>query len=171
MIILNTKFKGLKILKKVNIRDNRGFFSRDFCKSKLKFEISQINFSFNKKKGTLRGFHFQKKPFEEDKIITVVNGEIFNVCIDLRKESKTFLKKFCIKLSDKSNKSILVPKGFANAYLTIKNKSKILYYMSQSYRASHSSGFNYKEKKFNVLWPIKPKIISKRDRNLPLLTQ
>ena len=97
MLIQKTKFKKLFIITKKPFVDKRGYFVRDFCNKELKrikFYIKQINISFNKKNHTLRGFHYQQKPYGEDKIITCISGEIFNVCIDLRKKSKTFLKIF-----------------------------------------------------------------------------
>ena len=97
MLIKSTKFHRLFIIIKKPFIDKRGYFFRDFCNNelkKIKFYIKQINISFNKKKYTLRGFHYQQKPFKEDKIISCIAGEILNVCIDLRKKSKTYLKIF-----------------------------------------------------------------------------
>ena len=123
MLIKKTNFKDLLIIKKKPFVDNRGFFYRDYCMKKLnliKFKIKQTNISFNKKKFTLRGFHSQLPPNSEKKIISCVSGEIINICIDLRKNSKTYLKFYKKILNDKNNISILVPEGFANAYLTLK---------------------------------------------------
>ena len=167
MQIKKTKFKGLFIIKKKFFRDNRGFFYRDFCKnelSKLNFNIKQINFSYNNKEFTLRGFHFQKSPYQEDKIISCISGEILNVSIDLRKNSKTYLKVFSKVITSKDNTSLLIPKGFANAYLTLKKNTKILYYMSEFYKPSYSSGIRYDDPFFDIKWPVKPKIISKKDK-------
>ncbi len=169
MLIKKTKFEDLYLVKKNKFKDNRGFFYRDFCKKELKnlnFEIKQTNISFNHKKFTLRGFHYQTKPNQEKKIITCLSGEIYNVSIDLRKKSKTYLKIFKIKLSEKNFQSILVPKGFANAYLTLKDNTKILYYMSEFYKPSKAKGIRYNDKFFSIKWPHKPKIISKKDLNI-----
>ena len=169
MLIKKTKFKEVYIIEKSLFKDNRGFFYRDFCNKflkKIKFQIKQVNFSFNKKKFTLRGFHYQIKPFEEDKIITCVSGEIINVSIDLRKKSKTYQKVLRIKLSEKNHRSIIIPKGFANAYLTLKNNTKIIYYMSQFYKPSSDNGIRYNDNFFKVKWPHKPKVISSKDKNL-----
>lgn len=166
MRLVKTNFKDLYIIKKKILRDKRGFFFRDFCEKelkKIKFKIKQINFSYNLKKFTLRGFHYQKSPYSENKIITCLNGEIFNVCIDLRKKSKTYLKYFKFKLKAGSNVSLLVPKGFANAYLSLKDNTKILYYMSEFYNPKHSLGFRFNDPYFNVKWPRIPKIIIKKD--------
>ena len=100
--------------------------------SKLNFNIKQINFSYNHKEFTLRGFHFQKTPYQEDKIISCISGEILNVSIDLRKNSKTYLKVFSKVITSKDNTSLLIPKGFANAYLTLKKIQKF-YIICQSF--------------------------------------
>ena len=169
MQIRKTIFKDLYILAKDSFKDNRGFFYRDFCKkelSKIYFEIKQTNISFNKKKFTLRGFHKQSYPFEEKKIITCLSGEFLNVAIDLRKKSKTYLKVFKIKLSEKNNLSIHLPKGFANAYMTLKNNTKILYYMSDFYKPSKEQHIRFNDKFFSIKWPQKPSVISKKDLNI-----
>ena len=169
MKIIKTKFKDLYIIKKKKIIDNRGFFTREFCEKKLQkinFKIKQINFSSNKKKHTLRGFHYQVKPYDEAKILKCLSGKIYNVSIDLRKKSKTYLKQYSIYLSENDNKSLLVPKGFANCYLTLKNNTKILYFMSNFYKRKSSKSIRYNDKFFSVRWPIKPKVISKKDLNI-----
>jgi len=170
MLIKKTKFKELLILNKNLFNDNRGHFYRDFCVKELKninFKIKQINISFNKKKFTLRGFHRQLPPFEEKKIITCISGEILNVSIDMRKKSKTYLKVFKKKLSEKNNVSILLPKGFANAYMTLKSNTKILYYMSAFYQPSKEKTIRYDDKFFSIKWPNKPKCISIKDSSIP----
>ena len=133
MLVKKTKFKDLYIIKKIKFKDNRGYFYRDFCKKELKslnFDVKQTNISFNNKRFTLRGFHYQIKPNQEKKIITCMQGSILNISIDLRKKSKTYLKFFKKILSENNGESIYVPEGFANAYLTLKEKTKIFYYMS-----------------------------------------
>ena len=170
MLIKKTKFKNLYVIKKNKINDNRGFFYRDFCKDelkKLKFNIKQTNISFNNKKHTLRGFHYQIKPNEEKKIITCVSGSILNISIDLRKKSKTYLKNYRIILSEKNKYSIHVPKGFANAYLSLEDKTKVLYYMSEFYKPSKAMNIRYNDKFFSIKWPFKPKFISKKDKSSP----
>jgi dTDP-4-dehydrorhamnose 3,5-epimerase len=168
MLIQKTKFKKLFIIKKKPFADKRGNFIRDFCSKELKkirFSIKQINISFNKKNFTLRGFHYQQKPYEEDKIITCISGKILNVCIDLRKQSKTYLKIFKKYLSDNNYQSLHIPAGFANAYLTLKPNTKILYYMSKYYKPKFGKGFRFDDPFFKISWPKKPNLISKKDLN------
>jgi dTDP-4-dehydrorhamnose 3,5-epimerase len=168
MLIKLTRFKNLLVIYKKPFKDKRGFFVRDFCSNELKklnFRIKQVNISYNKKKYTLRGFHYQNKPYAESKIISCISGEIFNVCIDLRKKSDTYLKIFKKRLSDKVYQSLHVPAGFANAYLTLKPNTKILYYMSKLYKPKFEEGIRYNDPFFKIFWPSKPKIISKKDLN------
>ncbi len=166
MKLIRTNFKNLYLIKKDPYKDKRGYFSRDFCKKVLKkvnFEIKQTNISFNKEKYTLRGFHYNKKPYEEGKIISCVSGKMLNVCIDLRKKSKTYLKVFSKILSEKNMLSINVPKGFANAYFTLENNTKVLYYMDSFYKKNKGFGIRYNDNFFSIKWPYKPKIISGKD--------
>ena len=155
--------------------DLRGSFHRTYCKKTLKkykinFEVKQTNTSINKKKHTLRGFHFQKKPYIENKILNLISGSIFNVTVDLRKNSKTFLKKFFHNLDSKKNEAILIPAGCANAFLTLEDNSIIHYYMDSYYEENLKSnylGFRYDDEIVKINWPFKPKILSKKDKNYP----
>tara|TARA_B100000989_G_scaffold119333_1_gene87897 strand:- start:25279 stop:25803 length:525 start_codon:yes stop_codon:yes gene_type:complete len=170
MLIKKTIFKGLLIIKKKKFVDNRGFFYRDYCEKelkKIKFQIKQTNISFNKNKFTLRGFHSQLQPNSESKIISCISGEIINICIDLRKNSKTYLKFYRKILNDKNNISLLVPRGFANAYLTLKKNTKIFYYMSSFYKPSKEKNIRWNDKFFSIKWPHKPKHLSKKDSLIP----
>ena len=170
MLIKKTDFKDLLIIEKNLFKDLRGHFHRDYCDkelSKINFKVKQTNISFNKKKFTLRGFHRQLPPFEERKIITCISGEILNISIDLRRKSKTYLKVFKKKLSEKNNLSICLPKGFANAYMTLKNNTKIFYYMSSYYKPAKEKHIRYNDKFFSIKWPNKPRSISIKDLSIP----
>lgn len=170
------------IIKKLNIidsfvvtpkkkLDNRGSFYRIYCsaifkKKKIRFSIQQSNISFNKKKYTLRGFHYQKFPYKEDKLITVINGSIYNVTIDLRKNSPSFLKKSINKLNSKTSKLLYVPAGCANAFLTTSENTIVQYFMGAHFEMQEKKnykGFAYNEKFFKIKWPHKPNVISKKD--------
>lgn len=173
MIFKKTPINGcFKILPK-KFFDSRGSFHRSFCKKlfkrkKINFEIKQCNISINKEKYTLRGFHFQKKPYKESKILMLVNGSIYNVTIDIRKNSKTYLKKYITKMSSKKNEAILIPAGCANAFLTLENNSIIHYYMNSYFEENiqkNYSGFRFDDLNFKIMWPHKPKIISKKDNS------
>lgn len=163
------KFKTIKdlvLIRNGSFKDIRGNFSRNFCSKKLKkfnFNVAQGNLSFNNKKFTMRGFHYQRGKNAEKKILTPVSGSIFNVVIDLRKKSKTFLKYEKIILKSSKYESLYVPDGCANAYLTLENNTIIHYYMSSFYNKKSYSGFRYNDDYFKINWPSKPKVISKKD--------
>lgn len=173
MIFKKTKIDGCyKIIPKKN-SDIRGSFHRSFCKKKLKvekikFDIKQCNISINTKKYTLRGFHFQRKPYRESKILMLICGSIYNVTIDVRKNSKTYLKKYITKMSLKKNEAIFIPAGCANAFLTLEKNTIIHYYMNSYFEENlqkNYSGFKYNDKYFAIKWPHKPLIISKKDNS------
>ena len=127
MIFKKQKIRDLLLINPKPFTDKRGLFRRIYCLNELKlkkinFKIKQANISENKNTQTLRGFHYQKFPYGEDKIITCVQGEIHNIVIDMRVDSKTYKKWQSFRLSEKNRLGLLVPKGCANAYLTLKKK-------------------------------------------------
>jgi dTDP-4-dehydrorhamnose 3,5-epimerase len=161
-----------KIFNTNNFKDHRGNFKKIFSKKLLSFlknykiHIKEINYCYSKKKGTIRGMHFQVGKYKEDKIITCLKGKIFDVVIDLRKKSKNFLKCQSFILNENSNKSLFVPKGFAHGYQSITDKTEILYLVTSKYSRKHEGGINPLSKFFNIKWPIKNKILSKKDKKL-----
>ncbi len=168
--LLKTKFKDLYIIKYKENIDNRGAFSKlfedeYFYNLKLK-KIYQINISENIKRGTLRGMHYQIKPFEEDKVIKCISGSIFDVVIDLRKKSKTYLKTFSYILKN-DNTLIYIPKGFAHGFQTLENKSNLLYIHGNKFSDKNQRGIAYNSDLFSIKWPLKKKILSERDKNFP----
>lgn len=172
MIFKKTNVIGCFVIKPHLHKDLRGSFNRAFCKREIqklfKFDVKQTNISFNRKKSTLRGFHYQKKKLEESKIINCISGKIFNCVIDLRKKSKTFLKQFNIELSQKNRLSVIVPPGCANAYLTLENNSTVYYIMNSFYKKGSYDGIRFNDPIVKIKWPIKPKIILSRDLNYKL---
>lgn len=150
--------------------DNRGFFYRSYCKKKINKSflknIKQINISWNLKKHTLRGFHYQTKPYTENKVLTVINGAIYNVTIDLRRKSPTYLNRYIVKLDEKKINQIYIPAGCANAFLTLEKNTTIQYLMSDFYEKIQTNkfkGFKYNDSFFKIQWPFKPKVISSKD--------
>ena len=174
MIFQKQKIKDLIVINPEPYTDRRGLFRRVYCFNELKlkkinFKIKQANISENKDTQTLRGFHFQKFPYGEDKIISCVQGEIHNIVIDMREDSKTFKnwQSFC--LSEKNRLGLLVPKGCANAYLTLKKKTWVLYFHSQFYKPGYEESLKYDDPKFNFDWPKKIKVISKKDNSIKFI--
>lgn len=141
------------------------FVKKNLKKKGINFNIKQANISQNFKKGTLRGFHFQRKPFSEDKILSCIKGEIYDIVVDLRSKSKTYKKWISFKLNEKNKYFLLVPKGCANAFLTLKDNTLIHYYSSQYYNSNAEGGIRYNDPNFSFKWPKKIKIISHKDLN------
>tara|TARA_B110000027_G_C16122043_1_gene303694 strand:+ start:1141 stop:1665 length:525 start_codon:yes stop_codon:yes gene_type:complete len=174
MKFLETKLKGAFIIELEKHSDDRGFFARSFCKKEfsnfgLNNDIVQINNSLSKHKGTLRGMHYQVFPKQEDKIIRCIKGAIYDVIIDLRKESETFLEWFGMELSEENKKSLYVPKGFAHGYITLVDNSELFYLTTEYYSADCERGIRWDDPKFNINWPIAVTEISEKDKVHPFI--
>ena len=170
MILNKFNMKGLFLIKPKPILDIRGSFRRNFCskflkKNRIKFNILQTNISVNNKKGTLRGFHYSINPKQESKIMTCILGEAFIAIVDLRKKSKTFLKKKYFLINDKNKYSLLIPYGFANAFITLKDNTIMHYYMNSIYEKKFDKNFHYDKKPFKIKWPSRINVLSKKDKN------
>ncbi len=174
MKFIKQKIKGLILIKPDPFIDKRGLFRRIYCYNelqlkKIKFKIKQSNISENINNQTLRGFHYQKFPHGEDKIITCLQGEVHNIVIDMREKSKTFMKWKSFRLSEKNRLGLLVPKGCANAYLTLKKKTWVLYFHSQYYNSGFERSIRFNDPKFNFDWPKKIKVISNKDNTIKFI--
>ena len=168
MKFINTKIKGLKIIKGKNFYDKRGYFKEIYVKRKIT-EHKPIFWCMSKrKKNVLRGLYLQTKNSQE-KFVSVVKGKIFDVVVDLRKNSKSFGKHYKIILSEKNAKSILIPSGFAHGFLGL-DKENIVLYSNNNYRSKNSeTGILWNDKGLNIKWPKRKFIISKKDKkNLSL---
>ena len=162
MRLLKTKIKGLLIIKTNIYKDNRGFFKEieKFKILKKKFIFDCLSFS---KKNTLRGLHLQKNK-SQAKIITVTQGKILDVVVDLRKKSKTYGKHFSIKISDNSDFSLFIPEGFAHGFLCL-SKTCTIYYKCTNYRDQKSEiTIKWDDKNLKIKWPVRNPILSKKDR-------
>ena len=170
MIIYKKLFKECFVFKTNEFRDSRGYFTEIFNqnifnkKLKKNFICKQINFIFSKK-NSLRGLHFQKKPFSQKKILRVIKGKIFDVVVDIRKNSKSFGKFKSVILSDKNKKQIYIPGGFAHGYMTLSQTAKVEYICSNFYNKDHDVTIKWNDKKINIKWPKSSKYhISKKDQ-------
>ncbi|MDE3185322.1 MAG: dTDP-4-dehydrorhamnose 3,5-epimerase [Bacteroidota bacterium] len=171
-----TKLEGCYEIEVIPHEDNRGWFARTFCKDEFKKighdkEWVQINHSFTKEKGTLRGMHFQNPPNAEIKLIRCIAGKIFDVAIDLRKNSPSFLKWFGVELSAENKKMIYIPEGCAHGFLTLTNDCEIIYHHTNFYTPSYEDGINYQDPAVKIEWPEAIEMISHRDKNLPKLPE
>ena len=163
MKVKKTKFKGLLIIHNNRFKDSRGYF-REILIEKLLKKRFFFNVVSSSKKNVVRGIHFQeKKP--QGKFISVIKGKIFDVAVDLRKNSKTFGKSFTIVLSDKNCTSIFIPEGFGHGFAGL-DKENIISYSCTNYRnKNREKGILWNDKKLKIKWPIKKPIISKKDKN------
>ena len=163
MKIISTKFSELKIIKSKNHRDSRGFFKEDFKKKFFKGKKFVFGCTSRSQKNVIRGLHLQTK-FSQGKYVSVLKGKIFDVSLDLRRNSKTFGKHFKIILSDNNAKSLFIPAGFAHGFLGLK-KENIIYYLCTNYRsAKHEIGLLWNDKNLKIKWPTKRPIVSKKDK-------
>lgn len=165
-----TCFKDLFFMDLKSLKDSRGYFKRLYCENEFmnfmnKKSISQINYTFTKRKGSIRGLHYQIKPYSEIKIITCIKGEVYDVMVDLRKNSPTFLKYFSIILSEKNYKMMIIPAGFAHGFQTLKDKSEMLYFHSKPFNEKSERGLNPLDPRLNIQWPLKLTKISNKDKN------
>jgi len=150
--------------------DERGFFARSWCRKEFEAHgldprTVQCNVSFNKLKGTLRGMHYQVAPYAEAKLVRCTRGAIYDVIIDLRRESATYKQHVSEVLSGNNYKSLFVPEGFAHGFQTLEDNSEVFYQMSEFYSAEHQRGLRYNDPAFGINWPTDVMVISDRDRN------
>ena len=152
--------------------DERGFFARTFCHDEfsehgLVADYAQSSVSFNKRKGTLRGMHFQKKPHEEAKVVRCTMGAIYDVIVDLRPGSPTQTRWFGIELSAVNRRAFYVPKGFAHGFITLADESEVLYQISTQFHPESAAGVRWNDPAFTIEWPLEAVVMSGRDRSYP----
>lgn len=168
MIFSNIDLKDVVVIEMEKHQDERGFFGRNwdekiFKEKGLSTKIAQCSISSNLKKGTLRGMHFQQKPFQEIKIVRCTKGSIFDVIIDLRPNSKTYKQWYGIELKSDEHKSIYIPKGFAHGFQSLEDNTDVYYQISEFHHPAHSNGIRWNDPIFGIKWPINNPIISKKD--------
>ena len=174
MKFLPTILNGSFTIQLDPIKDERGWFARYFCKKEFSTighnkEWVQMNHSFSLKKGTLRGMHFQKPPYSEIKLVRCIQGSVFDVIIDLRKDSPTFLKWFGAELSAENKLMMYIPEGFAHGFQTLEDNSGLLYMHTAYYSPEAEDGLRYNDPLVNISWPIEISEISMRDTNHDIL--
>lgn len=174
MKFTETKLKNLFVIELTPYKDDRGMFSRLFCKNEFKEinflkDIVQINHSITKKTGAIRGLHFQHPPKSETKIIRCLKGSIFDVAVDIRKNSPTFLQWHGEILSGANMKSYYLPDGFAHGFQVLEENSELLYLHTEFYNPDYEGGLNYKDPALNIKWPLSTSDVSERDENFPFI--
>lgn len=163
-----TSFDGVYTIDLDLLQDERGWFARIFDNAEFKKinfygEWLQLNHSFTNKTGTVRGMHYQIPPFAEVKLVRCIAGSVYDVIIDLRKNSVTFLQWFGIELSEKNKKMIYIPEGFAHGFQTLTDNCELIYHHSQFYKSGFEEGIKYDDPLPDIQWPVKVTTISKRD--------
>jgi dTDP-4-dehydrorhamnose 3,5-epimerase len=174
MKFVETNLQGLYIIQLKLLKDERGFFARTFCKeefSKIGFkkEFVQFNHSYNRFKGTIRGMHYQNPPFGETKLIRCVKGSVFDVIVDFRKNSPTYLKSFGIELTELNMACVLIPEGFAHGFQTLEDDTSLIYHHTNFYNPDSEGGIRYDDPKLNIQWPLNPINVSPKDITYQLL--
>jgi len=172
MIFSETKLSGAYIIDIEKIKDERGFFARtwdknEFSKLGLESEFVQSSISLNKRKGTIRGMHYQGIPCEENKIVRCTKGRIFDVIIDIRTDSKTFKEWFSVELSEDNYKILYIPKGFVHGFQTLEDNTEVFYQISEYYNSKFSKGIRWDDETFQIKWPLELSIISEKDLSNP----
>ena len=183
MRYIETRLKGAYIIELEKLEDERGFFARTFCRKEfeshgLNPNFVQCNVSYNKKKGTLRGMHYQAAPYEEAKLVRCTMGGIYDVIIDLRPDSPTYCQWVAVTLHGfnfsthslihpSTHKLLYIPEGFAHGFLTLADNTEVFYQMSEFYMPEYAKGVRWNDKAFDIEWPCDIQMISERDGNYP----
>ncbi len=169
-----TKLEGAFVVDLETIGDERGFFGRCFCQREMQehgidTDIAQVNMSYNRSKGTLRGMHFQAAPHQEGKLVRCIRGSVFDAIVDVRESSSTYLQWFGVELSAENRRALFVPKGFAHGYQTLEEHSEVFYLVSSFYEPTAGRGLRYDDPRVGIEWPLAAEDVSKQDLGWPWL--
>lgn len=172
---IQTPLAGLQLVQRQLIEDSRGFLSRLYCTEEFKAtgafpSIAQLNHTLTRRKGTVRGMHYQRHPHAESKLVSCLRGEIFDMAVDLRRNSPTFLKWHGEILSAKNQRSLLIPKGFAHGFQALTDNCEVIYLHSAGYQPAAEDAVNINDPRLSLVLPLEITEMSERDRAHPLLT-
>lgn len=174
MKFVETALPGACVIEMEPIRDERGFFARSFCREEfaahgLNPGLVQCSVSFNEKRGTLRGMHWQAKPHEEAKLVRCTLGAIYDVILDLRPDSPAFRHWIAVELSAENHRALYIPEGCAHGFQTLADNSEVFYQMSGFYHPGCARGVRWDDPAFGIEWPVAEPILSRKDRDYPLI--
>jgi len=169
MEFIPSHIEGLYTIAVRKLSDERGIFARTYCKNEFKQigfdkEFVQFNHSLNKNKGTVRGMHFQQQPFAETKLIRCVQGAVYDVAVDLRKNSPTFLQWFGVELNEENMLSVLIPAGFAHGFQAVTDDAVLIYHHTEFYTPQADSGIRFDDPALKIEWPMPPVFVSEKDK-------
>jgi dTDP-4-dehydrorhamnose 3,5-epimerase len=172
VIFSETPLVGAYVIVPERREDERGFFARTWCQREfeahgLNPRLAQCNISYNRKKGTLRGMHYQAAPYSEAKLMRCTMGAIHDVIVDLRPESPSFMNYFGTTLTPQARNMVYAPEGFAHGFLTLADDSEVFYQMSEFYAPGFARGFRWNDPSFGIVWPAEVTVISERDATYP----
>lgn len=173
-VIEELPIDDLWLVVRERIGDQRGFLSRVFCGEELatagwNCEVAQINHTYTATRGTVRGLHFQHPPYSETKLVSCIRGMVWDIAVDLRAGSPTFLQHHAEVLSSDNNRALLIPEGFAHGFQTLTNDVEIIYCHTEPYNPGAEAGLNPYDEKLAISWPLPLAEISERDRNHPFV--
>lgn len=174
--IIDTALASLKLIQRKPLSDHRGYLERLFCNEAFRFmmpekNITQINRTLTKTRGTIRGMHFQIPPYAETKLVTCLKGEVYDVVIDLRQDSQTFLSHHSEILTENNNKTLFIPEGFAHGFQTLSDDCEMLYFHTENYYSDAERGLNALDPQLDIRWPLPITFRSERDTLHSLLTE
>lgn len=172
MKFVETSIPGAFVVELQRLEDERGFFARSWCSREaaaagLSAIIAQCSVSFNSKRGTLRGMHYQTAPHEEAKLVRCTLGRIHDVIVDVRPRSPTFKRCLALELSASNRTMLYVPEGVAHGFQTLEDDTEVFYQISQFHHPESARGFRWDDKTFGIRWPMQPTLVSARDRSYP----
>lgn len=172
MIFTETALRGAFVIEPEPLADDRGFFARVWCAREfaahgLETRIAQCSISLNTRRGTLRGMHYQERPYAEVKLVRCTRGAAFDVIIDLRPDSPTFLQHAAVELTADNRRMLYIPQGCAHGFQTLADDTEVLYQMSEFYAPSAGRGVRWNDPAFGIRWPIGDPILLERDRRYP----
>jgi len=174
MKFIETPLSGAYVIELEPFRDERGLFARTFCQkefAKIGFDkqIVQINYSITRKKGAIRGMHYQRPPASEIKIIRCLQGKVFDVMVDLRAGSPTFMQWHSVELSKDNMRMVYIPEGFAHGFQALTDNAELIYHHSALYRPEYERGLRFDDPALAIAWPLPAGIISIKDQSYPLI--
>ncbi len=174
MKFIQTKLSDAYLVDLEPFQDQRGLFARTFCQREFEAighvkPFVQFNHSHTNEKGTIRGLHFQRPPYAEIKLIRCIRGSVFDVMVDLREDSPTFLQHVGVELSERNMRMVYIPEGFAHGFQTLEDHTELIYHHTAYYQPGSEGGIRYNDPAIGVQWPLEPGFMSEKDQKYPMI--